>query len=230
MRVLVVEDDAPLGQALAEGLRLLGHAVDWFRSGDEADRALRVVPYDAVVLDLGLPRRDGISWLAEWRGRAVAVPVLVLTARDAVEQRVEGLDTGADDYLVKPITVDELAARLRALVRRAGGRSQPVWRHGKLSFDASARSVQWQGRGVELTAREMSILEVLLSHPHRVFSKAALLEKLYDWTRSEPDKNALEVHIHHLRRKLDPTVVRTVRGVGYALGVAEPEPPPAATA
>lgn len=226
MRVLVVEDDGPLGEALAEGLRQLGHAVDWFTTGAEADNALGVAPYDAIVLDLGLPGRDGLSWLAEWRRRAIAVPVLVLTARDAVEQRIEGLDTGADDYLVKPITIDELGARLRALGRRAaGGRAQSVWQHGALSFNASSRAVEWCGRPVELTARETAVLEVLLSHPHRVLSKAALLEKLYDWSRNEPEGNSLEVHIHHLRRKLGPSVVRTVRGVGYALGTAEPDAP-----
>jgi two-component system response regulator QseB len=223
MRVLVIEDDRPLGEALAEGLRQLGHAVDWFTTGTEADSALGVAPYDAIVLDLGLPQRDGLSWLTEWRRRAIHVPVMVLTARDAVEQRIEGLDAGADDYLVKPITIDELAARLRALVRRASGaRTQSVWQHGALSFNAAARTVAWQGQPADLTAREMAVLEVLMLHPHRVLSKAALLEKLYDWSRSEPDANSLEVHIHHLRRKLDPCVVRTVRGVGYALGACEP--------
>ena len=226
MRVLIVEDDRPLGEALAEGLRQRGHAVDWFVTGAEADRALDAAPYDAIVLDLGLPRRDGMSWLSEWRGRALALPVLVLTARDAVEQRIQGLDAGADDYLVKPITTDELAARLRALIRRAGGRTQSVWQHGALSFDASARAVAWRGRPVELTAREMALLEVLLLHPHRVLSKASLLDKLCDWSRSEPESKSLEVHIHHLRRKLDPSVVRTVRGVGYALGPAEPTAAP----
>ena len=200
MRILIVEDDRPLGEALAEGLRQLGHAADWFVTGAEADRALAAAPYDAIVLDLGLPKRDGMSWLAEWRARALALPIVVLTARDAVEQRIQGLDAGADDYLVKPITTDELAARLRALVRRSGGRTQSVWQHGALSFDASARAVTWLGRPVELTAREMALLEVLLLHPHRVLSKATLLDKLCDWSRSEPEAKSLEVHIHHLRR------------------------------
>lgn len=224
MRVLVVEDDGPLGEALAEGLRQLGHAVDWFTTGTDADGALGVASYDAIVLDLGLPQRDGLSWLAEWRRRSFALPVVVLTARDAVDQRIAGLDTGADDYLVKPITIDELAARLRALVRRStGGRAHSVWQQGALTFDASARTVAWQGEPVELTAREMAVLEILLSHPHRVLSKAALTDKLYDWSRNEPEGNSLEVHVHHLRRKLDASVVRTVRGVGYALGACEPD-------
>ena len=145
----------------------------------------------------------------------------ILTARDGVEQRIAGLDAGADDYLIKPIAVDELAARLRALQRRSTGRAQTLWTHGALQYDPSTRQVHWQGRPVELTGRELALLEVLLSHPQRVLSKPQLLEKLYDWSGSEPEGNALEVHVHHLRRKLNPAVVRTVRGVGYALGAAQ---------
>lgn len=221
MRVLIVEDDVQLGEALAAGLRQLEHAVDWFRSGKPADAALRAASYDAVVLDLGLPGGDGMQWLARWRKRAVTIPVLILTARDGVGQRIAGLDCGADDYLVKPIGIDELAARLRALVRRSQGRSQPVWRHGALEYDPATRVVRWQGGPVELTAREMAVLEVLLAHPNRVLSKATLQAKLYDWSSNEPRSNALEVYIHHLRRKIDPRIVRTVRGVGYALGSTE---------
>jgi two-component system response regulator QseB len=192
-----------------------------FRSGAAADGALAGAPYDAIVLDLGLPGGDGLQWLGRWRRRGLTLPVLILTARDAVEQRIAGLDTGADDYLGKPITIDELGARLRALGRRVVGRAQPVWTHGPLSFDPAARAVQWRGRPVELTAREMAVLEVLLMHPQRVLSKSQLMEKLYDWQGDEPEGNALEVHIHHLRRKLHRDIVRTVRGVGYALGPAE---------
>lgn len=225
MRLLIVEDDAPLGDALATGLRQLGHVVDWFRRGDEADAALSAAPYDAVVLDLGLPGRDGMVWLARWRAAEHKVPVLVLTARDGVEHRVAGLDAGADDYLVKPITIDELAARLRALVRRSQGRAGSVWQHGALEYDPATKRVAWHGRMVELTARELALLEALLMHPQRVMSKAALQEKLYDWSGGEPESNALEVHVHHLRRKIDPRIVRTIRGVGYALGsLDEPVP------
>jgi two-component system response regulator QseB len=218
MRLLILEDDPDLGDALARGLRQLGHAVDWFRHGQEAAAALDGTPYDAMVLDLGLPGTDGMTWLRRWRAQALVLPVLVLTARDGVEQRIDGLDAGADDYLVKPISIDELAARLRALLRRATGRAQAVWTHGALSFDPARRQVRWQGRDVELTGRELALLEALLAQPGRILSKAQLLEKLYDWSGSEPESNALEVHVHHLRRKIDPAVVRTVRGVGYALG------------
>jgi len=221
MRVLIVEDDPQLGDALATGLRQLDQATDWFRNGADADAALRGTPYDAVVLDLGLPGGDGMHWLAKWRLRALAVPVLILTARDGVEQRIAGLDGGADDYLVKPISIDELAARLRALVRRSLGRAQAVWQHGDLDYDPASKRVRWKGQPVELTGRETALLEALLAQPDRVLSKASLQEKLYDWSVNEPESNALEVYIHHLRRKIDPRIVRTVRGVGYALGSGE---------
>jgi two-component system response regulator QseB len=220
MRLLVVEDDLPLQEALAAGLRQVGHAVDAFACGADADAALAGASYDAVVLDLGLPQGDGLQWLQRWRAGGHTVPVLILTARDGVEQRIAGLDGGADDYLVKPITVDELAARLRAMTRRSVGRAQPVWQHGALEYDPAARTVRWKGREVDLTARELALLETLMRHPQRVLSKAQLQEKLYDWSGAEPESNALEVHVHHLRRKIDPGVVRTVRGVGYALGSA----------
>jgi two-component system response regulator QseB len=224
MRLLIVEDDPSLGDALSTGLRQLGHVVDWFRDGAQADAALADAPYDGVVLDLGLPGGDGMLWLGRWRARELTLPVLILTARDGVEQRIAGLDAGADDYLVKPITIDELAARLRAMVRRSSGRAQAVWQHGALEYDPAAKIVRWKGERVELTGFELALLETLLKHPQRVLSKAHLQEKLYDWSGTEPESNALEVHIHHLRRKIEPGIVRTVRGVGYALGSGEPAP------
>lgn len=222
MRLLIVEDDPQLGDALSTGLRQLGHVVDWFRDGAAADAALGTAPYDAMVLDLGLPGQSGLQWLPRWRERSLHLPVLILTARDAVEDRIAGLDVGGDDYLVKPITIDELAARLRALVRRSQGRSSAVWQHGELEFDPASREVRWRGQRVELTAREVALLEVLLSQPQRVLSKTHLQERLYDWSGGEPESNTLEVHVHHLRRKIDPRIVRTVRGVGYALGSLDP--------
>lgn len=218
MRLMIVEDDSLLGDALAQGLRQRGHAVDWFQHGAAADAALAGAPFDAVVLDLGLPGRDGMEWLQRWRQSGLQLPILVLTARDAVEQRIAGLDAGADDYLVKPITQDELAARLRALTRRTAGHTQAVWQHGELAYDPAAKSVHWRGAPVALTGRELAVLEALLAQPQRVLSRSHLLEKLYDWSGTEPESNSLEVHIHHLRRKIDPGIVRTVRGVGYALG------------
>lgn len=221
MRLLILEDDPDLGDALAAGLRQAGHVVDWFRDGQQAETALDGAPYDALVLDLGLPGADGMTWLRRWRRRGSTVPVLILTARDGVEQRIAGLDAGADDYLIKPIAIDELAARLRALLRRASGRAQALWTHGALQYDPAGRRVRWNGRDVELTGRELALLEAFLQHPQRVMSKSQLLEKLYDWSGAEPESNTLEVHVHRLRRKIHPGVVRTVRGVGYALGAAE---------
>jgi two-component system response regulator QseB len=222
VRVLIVEDDSLLGDGLASGLRSLGLAVDWFTDGAAADRALGEANYDAILLDLGLPGRDGMHWLARWRTRAFATPVLILTARDALASRVEGLDAGADDYLVKPVALDELAARLRAVTRRAQGRAEPVWRHGELEYWPALKRAAWRGRPVDLTTREASLLEVFLANPQRVLPKAQIIEKLYGWGE-EIESNALEVYVHHLRRKIDPAIVRTLRGVGYALGPADGE-------
>jgi len=222
MRILIVEDDALLGDGLASGLRALGFAVDWFRDGGAADAALMSAPYEAIVLDLSLPGGDGMEWLARWRRRGDTTPVLILTARDALDSRVAGLDSGADDYLVKPLAIAELAARLRALTRRARGRPEPIWRHGALEYDPAAKRVSWRGEPVELTSRELALLEVLLASPRRVLSKQQLFEKLYAWDHSI-ESNAIEVYVHHLRRKIDPAIVRTVRGVGYALGSPDEE-------
>lgn len=219
MRILIVEDDALLGDGLASGLRSLGFAVDWFRDGAAADLALAQAPYEAIVLDLALPGDDGMRWLARWRARGEHTPVLILTAREALDSRVAGLDSGADDYLVKPVALAELAARLRAATRRARGRPEPLWRHGELAYDPAAKAVTWRGAPVDLTSRELALLEVLLANPRRVLSKAQLFEKLYAWDHAI-ESNAIEVYVHHLRRKIDPSIVRTVRGVGYALGGA----------
>jgi two-component system response regulator QseB len=220
VRILIVEDDPLIGDGIASGLRSLGFAVDWLADGAAADRALETVAYDAIVLDLGLPGRDGLQWLQRWRARSVPVPVLILTARDAVGSRVEGLDAGADDYLVKPVALDELAARLRAVMRRARGNAEPVWRHGPLEYWPAAKRATWQGRPVELTTREASLLEVLLANPQRVMSKTQIIDKLYGWGE-DIESNALEVYVHHLRRKIAPRIVRTIRGVGYALGPSD---------
>jgi len=225
VRVLIVEDDPLLGEGIAEGLKLQGWAVDWFRTAAHAAAAQASTPYDAVVLDLGLPDGDGIELLRRWRRNQQHLPVLILTARDAVDNRIIGLDAGADDYLIKPLSLGELAARLRAVLRRSQGRPEAVWLHGELAFDPQSRQVTWHGKIVELTVRETALLELLLSSPNRVLSKAMIQEKLYDWS-DETGSNTVEVFVHHLRRKIDPSIVRTIRGLGYALGtpaVADPE-------
>ena len=220
MRILIVEDDRLLGDGLCQGLRASGFSADWLTDGAAADAALAAGDVDLIVLDLGLPGRDGLHWLRHWRRRAERVPVLILTARGELAERIAGLDAGADDYLVKPVQLAELAARIRALLRRSHARPEPVWTHGALRFETDSRRVFWRGRPVELAPRETALLELLLASPQRVLSRATLQQRLYHFEQ-DIDSNALEVHVHHLRRKLHPAIVRTVRGVGYALGPAD---------
>ncbi|MCD5364141.1 response regulator [Chromobacterium aquaticum] len=217
MRVLVVEDDAQIGDGLKMGLEQLGFVADWFRDGKQGLAALSAAPYDGVVLDLGLPGMDGMDILSAWRRGGQDVPVLVLTARDALADRVGGLDAGADDYLVKPFALAEVAARLRALHRRRHGQSHPELRHGRLCLDPVARVATLDGAPLELTARELALLELLLSHKGRVLPRELIEDKLYGWGQ-ELESNAVEVHVHHLRKKLGSAFIRTLRGVGYTLG------------
>lgn len=219
MRVLLAEDDALLGDGLCAGLRQQGFQVDWVRDGDAADHELRSGVYAAAVLDLGLPRRDGLAVLAAARAANVATPVLVLTARDALPDRIRGLDGGADDYVVKPVDLGELAARLRALVRRAAGQPRERLQHGDLVLDPAARRVSQAGFDVDLSTREFDLLLALMLAAGRVLTRDTLEQQLYGWGR-EVDSNSIEVHVHHLRRKLGAGVVDTVRGVGYRLGTA----------
>lgn len=220
MRVLVVEDDPLLGEAICIGMRQRGFAADWVRDGIAADMALKTETFAAVILDLGLPRLSGMQLLRQRREAHDGTPVLILTARDAIQERVQGLDAGADDYVVKPVDLDELAARLRALVRRSGGDAQPLLQVGALRIDPAARHVDWHDAPVELSPREFDLLLEFARSPNRFLSKEQLTERLYGWN-DEVESNALEVHIHHLRRKLDPSLIVTQRGVGYMLR-AEP--------
>jgi DNA-binding response OmpR family regulator len=216
MRILLAEDDPLIGAPVQDALRAAGHAVDWVRDGRLADAALQAEPYECVVLDLGLPTRDGLAVLRSLRRRGATTPVLVLTARDATEDRVQGLDAGADDYLVKPFALDELAARLRALARRGAGGGRPVLEHAGVTLDPASREVRRDGEPVALSAREYAVLEALLQRPGAVWSRAQLEERLYGWGE-EPESNAVEVYVHGLRRKLGADFVRTVRGLGYTL-------------
>jgi two-component system OmpR family response regulator/two-component system response regulator QseB len=214
--VLLVEDDALLGDALQAGLRQSGFAMDWLTDGAQADAALQSESFAVVILDLGLPRVTGLEVLRRLRERGDRTPVLVLTARDAVEERIRGLDTGADDYVVKPVAIAELAARLRALVRRSQGEAGPTLAVGGLELDPRARTVQYRGTPVELQPREFAVLHELMLNAGRVLTREQLESKLYEWDRAL-GSNAIEVYVHHLRRKLAPDVIRTVRGVGYML-------------
>ena len=220
MRVLVVEDDALLGDAIQVGMRQAGFAVDWVQDGVAAEHALDLETYSVVVLDLGLPRRSGLEVLNRLRRRGKAIPVLILTARDTVEDRIQGLDTGADDYLVKPFDMGELAARLRALVRRASGMPAAVLHIGQLALDPVAHRTIFRGKEVVLSPKEFAVLHVLALSAGKVLSRAQIEQQLYAWGE-EIESNAVEVHVHHLRRKLNPDFIQTVRGVGYLL----PRPP-----
>ncbi len=221
MRILLAEDDRALGQALVDGLRQFGYAVDWVTDGDQAAMALTDTPYAAAVLDWNLPRRSGPDIIAGMRRRKDTTPVLLLTARDELSDRVAGLDAGADDYVVKPVHLDELAARLRALLRRADGQVEPVIRVGVLEVTPAARIAKLAGAVLELTAREYQLLETLVRRPGRAYSRDQLEEALYGWDQ-EVASNAVEVHVHHLRHKLGPGWIRTLRGIGYALNPPGP--------
>jgi two-component system, OmpR family, response regulator QseB len=214
MRLLLVEDDAMIGEAIRTGLKRDGFAVDWVYDGESADRVLRTEAFDLALLDLGLPRKDGLQVLQALRARHQGLPVLIITARDAVSDRIQGLDAGADDYLVKPFDLDELAARIRALLRRKSGRPEPRIEHLGVVLDPATHAVTRDGRDIDLSPKEFALLQLLLERPGTIHSRAQIEERLYGWGE-EVESNAVEVHIHGLRRKLGPDFILNVRGVGY---------------
>jgi two-component system response regulator QseB len=216
MRLLLAEDDEMIAETVLDSMRREGYAIDWARDGREAELSLDNGVYDLVLLDLGLPRKDGIAVLDRYRRRGGDAPVIILTARDAISERIGGLDAGADDYLVKPFDLSELAARTRALLRRRTGKKQPVYTHGALALDPAAHEVTKDGAAVALVPREFALLRVLIEEPARVFTKAELEERLYGWGE-EVGSNTIEVHVHSLRRKIGAEQIVTVRGVGYRL-------------
>lgn len=216
MRLLLVEDDSLLGDGIRAGLMLATYAVDWVQDGKMALHAMADHNYDACILDLGLPGKDGLSVLREMRGRGDTTPVLILTARDAPEDKIAGLDHGADDYLTKPFDLGELQARIRALLRRAGGKAQPVLEHRGVCLDPAKKRVTFQGSEIQLSGREYALLHALMSHPGHIRSRSQLEESLYAWG-DETGSNTVEVYIHHLRKKFGPDFIRTVRGLGYQL-------------
>jgi two-component system OmpR family response regulator/two-component system response regulator QseB len=216
MRLLLVEDDEILGDGLQAGLIMEGYAVDWLTNGKLADEALKINSYELIVLDLNLPDMDGLSILRALRARKDETPVLVLTAKDTVPDRVLGLDSGADDFVVKPFDLNEVCARLRALARRQEGRSTPNIEHKGIVLDPASHQVTFNNEKVELSQKEFEILSFLMSNIGRVISRARLEESLYSWN-SDIESNTVEVHIHYLRKKLDPAIIRTVRGVGYII-------------
>jgi len=220
MRLLLVEDDPMIGESVNRGLRQEGHTVDWVRDGAAAELAIANGVYELILLDLGLPRKSGLDLLALLRRQGLAVPVLVITARDSVADRVRGLDAGADDYLVKPFDLDELSARIRALMRRHSGRASPLIEHGELVVDPATHAVTLKGVPVNLSGREFSLLQALLERPGVPLSRAQLEERIYGWGE-EVESNTVEVYIHSLRRKLGTDLIRNVHGVGYLVAAQE---------
>lgn len=216
MRILLAEDDIMLGEALQDALHAQGFVVDWLKDGEAALQALLNDSFDLLILDLGLPRRDGMDVLTEIRRREMDIPVLILTARDATRDRIAGLDAGADDYLLKPFDLGELSARLRALLRRRSGRARPEIRHGELRVDPAAQRVFLSENEIILPRREYMLLKELLDHAGEVLTRDKLEASLYGWME-EVESNTLEVHIHHLRKKFGSDFIRTVRGVGYMI-------------
>ncbi len=216
MRLLLVEDDAMIGESVVKGLRHDGFAVDWVKDGDAAEHSLGAEDFDLMLLDLGLPRKGGLDVLRALRAAGNPIPVLILTARDAVPDRITGLNAGADDYLVKPFDLDELVARIHAILRRRSGRAEPVIRHGALVLNPISHEVSFEGRPLSLSAREFALLQALLERPGAVLSVARLQERIYGWDE-EVGSNTVEVFIHALRKKLGPDFIKNVRGVGYML-------------
>ena len=219
VRLLLVEDDPMIGESIEDGLRGENYAVDWVRDGRDAELALAGVAYDLMLLDLGLPGKQGMDVLRTARTRGVDLPILIITARDGTPARVEGLDAGADDYLVKPFDLDELLARIRALLRRRVSRTRSVIEHGALRLDLASHEVSFAGQQVKLSAREFSVLRALLDNPGSVVSKSQLEEKLYGWN-TEVESNTVDVYVHHLRKKFGTDFIKNVRGVGYKIPAA----------
>lgn len=219
MRILILEDDHYIAEGLNAGLSEHGMTCDIFSSGTTGEKAINAAPYDAVILDLSLPETDGMQVLAHWRQQNIHTPVLILTARDALPDRLAGLNAGADDYLCKPFALDEVIARLHALIRRNQGFSQSEIKFGQLMLNLSSCTAKLCGRNLNLTPREWILLQLLITHPQQVFSRAQIEDKLYNW-QQEVESNAIEVHVHHLRKKISNTIIRTRRGLGYQLGEA----------
>lgn len=216
MRLLLVEDDELLGDGLSAGLTQNGYTVDWLKDGASADQALQTEDFEIIVLDLGLPKLSGIEVLQKYRGRGNTTPVIILTARESIEDRIKGLDSGADDYLVKPFDLDELCARIRALQRRFNVRAESTLSHGDVILDPASHTVTLNNEAVNVSRREFALLHKLLENTGRVLSRESLTQSLYGWGE-EVDSNALEVHIHNLRKKLGNDFILTIRGIGYMI-------------
>jgi len=217
MRILLIEDDTLIGDGIQIGLKKLGFTLDWFTDGQEGENALSLAPYDAVILDLTLPKKDGLTILKNWRQSNLVTPVLILTARDAIEQRVAGLQSGADDYVCKPFALSEIAARLQALIRRSHQKVAPELIFGEISYNPETQEVKKSGQLTILTSKETRLLELFLLNTNKVLSRELIQEKLYSWS-DDVVSNTVDVYIHNLRKKLGNNVIKTIYGAGYALG------------
>lgn len=220
MRLLLVEDDELLGDAVRTGLTQFGYIVDWLKDGDSAKAALRVENFELIILDLGLPKLSGLALLQHIRQEGNKTPVIILTARESVEDRVKGLDSGADDYLIKPFDLNELSARIRALVRRSQGRADTTIQYRNIMLDPASHTVYVDNELVNVPRREFALLQKLLENPGQVLSREQLMQSIYGW-EEDVDSNTLEVHIHNLRKKLNTTCIRTIRGIGYMVEKGE---------
>ncbi|MBA4697234.1 MAG: response regulator [Legionella sp.] len=216
MRLLLVEDDESLGDAVKAGLSQFGYVVDWLKDGESARLAIKTETFELIILDLGLPKLSGLNFLQAIRTQGNVTPVIILTARESIEDRVKGLDSGADDYLIKPFDLNELSARIRALVRRSHGRADAVLQYRNITLDAAAHAVYVDDKPINLPRREFSLLQTLLESKGQVLSRDKLMQNIYGWDE-DVDSNALEVHIHNLRKKLNANFIRTIRGVGYMI-------------
>lgn len=221
MKILVIEDDVLIASGLQLALSRLHHRVEWCAEGRQAQRLLATEDFDLVILDLGLPGKDGFEILSHLRQSGSSVSVLILSARDGIKDRVKGLDLGADDYLTKPFELDELLARVRVLERRRMSSANHLLEHGRLSLDLNAMSVSWQGQAVDLPRREWMLLRLLVENPQRVYTRSQIEDALYGWGEST-ESNAIDVHVHHLRKKIAPDIIKTIRGIGYRLGTITP--------
>lgn len=214
MRVLLIEDDELIGDGIKTGLEKMGFTIDWFQDGDDGEEALLQAPYDAVILDLGLPQKDGLEILESWRNAGKKEPVLILSARGDIDQRILGLNLGADDYLAKPFSLKEVQARLNALIRRQNGQVSPQLEHKGVVFDPQTRRVSFMGKEVTFSPKELIVLELLLRNKNKVLSKEVIENKIYSWG-DEVQSNAVEVHVHHLRKKLGKDFIKTINKIGY---------------
>ncbi|MEN9847947.1 MAG: hypothetical protein RL368_687 [Pseudomonadota bacterium] len=216
MRLLLIEDDALIGDGIQAGLNQVGYAIDWVQNAEAGEHALNIESYDGLILDVGLPRQSGLSLLKKLRSAGNKLPVLILTARDSIHDKIKGLDTGADDYMIKPFDLEELAARLRAILRRAQGRATPCLEYGALRLDPAAKILTLEAEPITLSQKELLILQTLLENIGKILSRSRLEESLYGWD-DMIESNAVEVHIHHLRKKLGKNLIRTIRGIGYMI-------------